>query len=214
MVAGTRVFGADCSDADQLTKAEIEGRQQVRAICDILRENFTTDATVPLAALPAKIGIRETRHARCLHQLTEMEILNGKRFPDAIANGTYRVDIHHADKPGITFRYLDGREEYSAPNEKRIVSRWRDESQDYPTFYQIPYASLVPRSATNVLVAGRAIDADMGAFGATRVMVNCNQTGEAVGTASYLALDGNMSVSEIDVSTLRETMRRQGAIII
>ena len=216
MVAGTRIFGADCSDADQLTKAEIEGRRQVRAICDILRENFVSDTSVPLVALPTKIGLRETRHARCLHQLTEAEVLNGKRFPDAIANGTYRVDIHHADKPGITFRYLDGREEYVVPNETKEVGRWRDagtRGKD-PTFYQIPYTSLVPQGAANILVAGRAIDADQGAYGAVRVMVNCNQTGEAAGTASYLALDGNTSVAEIDTSKLRETMRKQGSIII
>ena len=25
------------------------------------------------------------------------ELLHGHRFPDAIANGTYRVDVHHMD---------------------------------------------------------------------------------------------------------------------
>jgi len=214
MVAGTRVFGADCSDADQLTKAEIEGRRQVRAMCDILRENFVDDESVPLAALPAKIGIRETRHAHCHHQLTETEVLTGKRFPDAIANGTYRVDIHHADKPGITFRYLDGREEYVAPNEARKVGRWRDEVSENPTFYQIPYRSLIPQGANNVLAAGRIIDADQGAFGAIRVMVNCNQTGEAAGTASYLALNEGTSVAKVDIEKLRKTMQKKGAIII
>ena len=214
MVAGTRIHEADCSDADQLTKAEIEGRRQVRAICDILRGKSTDDQFVPLAALPAKIGIRETRHACCLHKLTEMEVLNGTRFPDAIANGTYRVDIHHVDKPGVTFRYLDGTEVYSVPGGMGKSGRWREETPDNPTFYQIPYTSLVPQGADNVLVAGRVIDADQGAFGAVRVMVNCNQTGEAAGTASYLALDGNISVSEIDTDKLRETMKNQGAIII
>jgi len=44
---------------------------------------------------------------------------------DAIANGTYRVDVHHSDKPGITFRYLDGREVYIAPGKPVVASRWR-----------------------------------------------------------------------------------------
>lgn len=214
MVAGTRVFNADCSDADQLTKAEIEGRRQVRAICDIIRENSDDKNYVPLTGLPSKIGIRETRHARCLHELTEEEILTGKRFSDAIANGTYRVDIHHADKPGITFRYLDGREEYIAPGEPRISGRWLDKSSEGATFYQIPYRSLVPQGASNVLVAGRSLDADIGAFGAVRVMVNCNQTGEAAGVAAYLALQHGKPVSEVAPAELRETMKNQGAIII
>ncbi len=214
MVAGTRVFGADCSDADQLTAAEIEGRRQVRAMCDILRENFLPDGCVPLAALPARIGIRETRHARCHHTLTEVEVLTGKRFPDAIANGTYRVDIHHADGPGITFRYLDGTEEYSVPGEEKQMGRWCEEGSANATFYQIPYASLVPQGTPNVLAAGRMIDADEGAFGAVRVMVNCNQTGEAAGTASYLALNAGLPVSEVDTHRLRKTMGKQGSIVI
>ena len=92
MVAETRVHGADCSDADHVPGGEV----------------------VSLAALPAYIGIRETRHAVCLHRLTEAEVLEGVRFPDAIANGSYRVDVHHSGKAGLTFRYLDGREVYAA----------------------------------------------------------------------------------------------------
>jgi hypothetical protein len=191
MLAGTRVYNADCSDADQLTAATIEGRRQVRAICDILRENFMNGQGTPLLTLPAKIGIRESRHARCLHTLTQDELLSGHRFPDAIGNGTYPVDIHNARGGGITFRHLE-----KAP------------------FYQIPYASLVPQGASNVLIAGRSIDADEGAFGAVRVMINCNQTGQAAGVAAWLALDSGQSVAEIDTARLRETLKKQGAAIV
>lgn len=213
MVAGTRVFGVDCSDADELTQAEIEGRRQVRAICDILRENFLDEEINPLVSLPAKIGIRDTRHANCLHQLTEEEVLYGVRFPDAIANGTYRVDIHSHENQGIIFRYLDGTEVWLGAEGQKTVGRWCPEEEATSTFYQIPYASLVPEPATNVLVAGRILDADPGAFGAVRVMVNCNQTGEAAGTAAYVALDGDRTVSGIDVQVLRTLMKRQGSII-
>lgn len=191
MLAGTRVFGADCSDADQLTAASIEGRRQVRAVCDLLREHFMDGKGVPLLTLPAKIGVRETRHARCLHTLTETELLSGQRFPDAIANGTYPVDIHNARGAGVTFRHLE-----KAP------------------FYQIPYRSLVPQGARNVLVAGRCIDADEGAFGAVRVMVNTNQTGQAVGVAAYLALTSGRGVADVDVAALRDTLKKQGAAVV
>jgi hypothetical protein len=191
MLAGTRVFNANCSDADELTAATIEGRRQVRAICDILRENFMGGQGTPLVTLPAKLGIRESRHARCLHTLTQDELLSGRRFADAIGNGTYPVDIHNARGGGITFRHLE-----KAP------------------FYQIPYSSLVPRGASNVLIAGRSIDADEGAFGAVRVMINCNQTGQAAGAAAWLALDSGKSVAEIDAARLRETLKKQGAAIL
>lgn len=192
MLAGTRVFDVDCSDADQLTRAELEGRRQVDAICELLRQNFLGGHGVPLVELPAKIGIRETRHVRCLHELTVDELLAGKRFPDAIANGTYHVDVHGASGAGVKFRELN----------------------DGVPFYQIPYASLVPRGAKNVLIAGRSIDADEQAFGAVRVMVNCNQMGQAAGVAAWLALDSNAPVAEIDPNKLRATLKEQGAEVI
>jgi hypothetical protein len=191
MLAGTRIFGADCSDADRLTAAELEGRRQVQAICDLLREHYMDGKGVPLAWLPAKIGIRETRHARCLHTLTVDELLGGKRFPDAVGNGTYPVDIHSADGAGVKFRHL----------------------KDAP-FYQIPFSSLIPRGARNVLVAGRSIDADEGAFGAVRVMVNCNQMGQAAGVAAWLALDSGADVRKLNVAKVRATLKRQGAVIL
>jgi len=214
MVAGTRVPDANCADADELTAAEIEGRRQVRAMCDILRNYFEAGERVSLAQVPATIGIRETRHAECLHLLTENEVLTGARFPDAIANGSYPVDVHHSSKPGITFRYLDGTERYVPPFGETVPGRWRDPVDEDPTFYQIPYRSLVPRGAENVLVAGRLIGADRGAYGAIRVMVNGNQTGEAAGVAAYLALDSGAPVADVNPDRLREVLGRRGARIL
>ena len=214
MVAGTRAHNADCSDADQLTQASLDTRRQVRSMCDLLRRHIPGGDCVHLAAVSTYIGIRETRHVDCLHRLTEDEVLRGEDFPDAIANGTYPVDVHHSNKPGITFRYLDGREAYVAPGRPRQESRWRPETTESPTFYQIPYRSLVPRGARNVLVAGRLIDVDRGAFGAVRVMVNCNQTGEAAGVAAWLARDTGRDVADVDTDTLREKLAELGALII
>lgn len=213
MLAGTRVYD-NCSDAEGFTRAEIEGRRQVRAIHDIFRK-YADGSKLHLQALPARIGIRETRHVRCLHQLTGDEVLHGKRFDDAIANGSYRVDIHHDDKPGLTFRYLDGRQVYARPGYPGEESRWRAETDDNPTFYQIPYRSLVPQGAFgNVLAAGRFIDADTVAHGAIRVMVNMNQTGEAAGVAAHLALKNECNAKDVDVSKLRGLLAEGGSIML
>jgi len=81
-------------------------------------------------------------------------------------------------------------------------------------FYQIPYRSLVPKGSANVLVAGRCLDADEGAFGAVRVMVNCNQMGQAAGVAAWLALDGGIDVATVDAAKLRATLKQQGAAVL
>ena len=141
-------------------------------------------------------------------------MLTGKRFDDAVANGSYRVDVHHPDKPGLTFRYQDGTEVYVSPTGGGKRTRWRPKTKENPTFYQVPYRSLVPKAAKNVLVAGRCLDADRGAFGAVRVMVNCNQTGKAAGAAAHVALDGGISVADVDAAKLREVLKKQGAIVI
>ena len=213
MLAGTRVY-QDCSTAQGFSQAEIEGRRQVRAIHDLLRR-YAPKAALTLQSLPARIGIRETRHVRCLHRLTGEEVLNGRRFPDAIANGSYRVDIHHADKPGITFRYLDGRELYVRPGFPGVESRWRPETSENPTFYQIPYRTLVPDGPyDNLLAAGRFIDADEEAHAAIRVMVNMNQTGEAAGTAAFLALKNGIAAREVNTDELRGVLSEGGSLVL
>jgi hypothetical protein len=64
----------------------------------------------------------------------------------------------------------------------------------------------------NLLIAGRLIDADREAFGSVRVMVNCNQMGEAAGVAAALALQHSQTVSAIDVPGLRIALVEGGSI--
>lgn len=213
MLAGTRVYGVDCSNAEQLTKAEIEGRRQVRAFMDMIRK-YVPENRIALQALPSQIGIRETRHVKCQYQIKGDDILYGKMFDDAIANGSYRVDIHHQDKPGITFKYLDGSQSYDRPGYPSVRSRWREKTKTNPTFYQIPFRSLVPEKHGNLVVAGRMLDADLVAFSATRVMVNMNQTGEAAGTAAYLALETNSSVPKLEVEKIRRMLTKGGSVVV
>jgi hypothetical protein len=214
--AETHVFDVNCVDANQFTYSEMEGRRQVRAFMDLIRKYGPNESAIGLVDLPASIGIRETRHIKSQHKLTEADILHGRRFADAIANGSYRVDIHHSDCSGITFRYLDGTEEIISHRASgKSLGRWREELQEDPTFYQVPYRSIVPTDKfNNVLMCGRMIDADPGAFGAVRVMVNLNQLGEAAGVAAYLALDRCVSVGDVPIALLRENLERGGSIIL
>jgi hypothetical protein len=154
--------------------------------------------------------VRETWHARCLHQLTADELLRGETFPDAIANGTYPVDVHSPE--GTLMRYLDGTESFVGTDGTQRTGRWRDESTPTPRCYHIPYRCLVPLEAENVLVAGRVLDADREAFGGVRVMVNMNQTGEAAGVASALALQYGVKVTEVAPAELRAALTDGGSL--
>jgi len=215
MRADTHVFDTNTAEGDKLTAAEIEGRRQIRAIMDIIRKYGPSHGKVDLVDLAASIGARETARIQATYQMTGDDVLYGRHFDDAIANGSYRVDIHHSDSPGITFRYLEGTEVIiPGRNKPKKIGRWRDKTASNPTYYQIPYRSLLQKKYRNLLLAGRMLDADKVAFSAVRVMVNMNQTGEAAGIAAFLALEGDISVQQVESSKLREQLKSGGSLIL
>jgi len=195
MLAGTKIPELDISDGVSLTVAEIEGRRQLRAIQDLV-----ADAGYPrpiLEALPSLIGIRDTKHIQALYRVTTDDILYGREFPDVIGRGTYRVDVHSQNPPGSRFLYLDGREVFISPHKKNESGHWRDPALPTPPFYQIPLRSMIPAGVDNIITAGRMIDAESGAFGALRVMVNLNQCGEAAGTVAAMAVAQDKPIPDI-----------------
>ncbi len=219
MFAGTRVYHTACAEADDLTAAEIEGRRQIRAVMDMYRKYAETDskARFGLTALPSALGIRESRHIDCLYRVTDDDALYGRRLPDAIANCSYTFDLHHDTETGhaITFRYLNGTEErHGKPGSPPELGRWRPETAEDPTFYQIPFRSIVPKNSQNVLLAGRMFDAEEIAFSGMRVMVNMNQLGEAAGVGAYLALDKDIPVDKIDAADVRRLLAAGGSVVI
>jgi hypothetical protein len=213
MSAEPHVFRVNAADANDLTQAEIEGRRKVRAIMDMIRKYGPQKHNICLLDLGSSIGIRETRRFEASYELTEQDVLTGRPFEDAVANGSYRVDVHDAQNGGFAFRYLDGRE-VVANADGRQDRRWRDPIEEDPTFYQIPYRSMVAEQAPNLVMAGRMIGADVGAFGAIRVMVNMNQTGEAAGVAAALAAKADAATLGVDPAALRAGLADGGSIVI
>jgi hypothetical protein len=209
-VFGARLNGVDASDADQATAAILEARRRQRALLDMIRAETGADAKA--IALAQALGVRETWHGTCRHRLTSGDLLEGRTFPDAIARGTYPVDVHSPE--GTLLRHLDGTEHFVQRDGSVKKRRWRDENTSGPAFYEIPYRCLVPEAAENLLVAGRLLDADREAFGGVRVMVNMNQTGEAAGVAAWLALRHDRPAAEICPAKLRQTLQRGGSHLL
>lgn len=199
-LSNTRVSKCDPSRPEDLTRAELECRAQLRRLVDAVNRAFPMPEgeELSLVALAPHVGLRESCHIRGLYHLTSEDILYGRRFDDVIARGSYRVDIHEG--AGITFRYLDGHEEKQVLDEKgRIVWKkgfWREPQETMPTWYEIPYRAIVPQGAENVLAPGRMLDCAREAYGASRVMVNCNQMGESAGRAAANALKHGLAAPD------------------
>lgn len=214
MYAETHAFGMNCADAKQLTQAEMNERLKILMIMDMARKAHPEiEDRLSLLTLSSQIGIRETRRFEARYQLTEQDVLEGVRFEDAIANGSYRVDVHNPEGGGFLFKYLDGSQCAISAN-GREWGRWREERAVNPTFYQIPYRCMTHNACQNLIMAGRMICADSAAYGAIRVMVNLNQTGEAAGVAAWLALQTNCAAYDVMPDELRETLTNGGSVML
>lgn len=191
-VCAARVNACDPTVAADLTKGLFETRRQVRALVDLVNRDYPMPAgeRLSLVTIGSDLGVRESRHIKAKYRVTEMDVLRGRHFEDCIGRGTYNVDIHGG--AGITFRELNGKEYTMVVDKDGEVtwkhSRWRDDKGPYPTYYEIPLSALIPEKAENLICAGRMIDCERNAYGALRVMVNCNQMGEAAANAVVKAL--------------------------
>ena len=186
----SRIHNVDATDADQMTRAEIEGHRQVVYLVDFFRKYVPGFENCTLIDSAPQIGVRETRHITGEYVLTEEDVLRARRFPDAIARVSFPIDIHDVTGGGGVFQ---------GP-------------KDGP-YYTIPYRSLVPLRIDNLLLAGRCISATHEAHGSLRVMPPCFAMGQAAGTAASLAIETKTRPRDIDVGLLRRALEDQGALV-
>ena len=131
-------------------------------------------------------GTRESRRIECDYMLTENDILENRRFPDAVALGGWDIDNHNG-----LFAY----------NEKPSLI--------YPVegSYDIPYRSYVVKNFDNLFVGGRCMGASKLAMSSVRVMGTCAVGGQAIGTAAaQLCNKKAMNVREIDIFSLQQRL--------
>jgi hypothetical protein len=183
-------LGIDATDAMALGRAEMEGRRQAWRAAQYLREAVPGCEQGRLVAFATQVGVRETRRIEGDHVLTAEELLQPAQFADAIAAGAYPIDIHPASGGGLVYSAL---------------------GDDHA--YQIPYRSLVPSTLDNALVAGRGVSATHQALAAIRVMTISMAVGQAAGTAAAMACAAEGAVREVDVASLRDALRRDGACL-
>lgn len=185
----TRVVEVDPTDIEQLSQAEIEGRRQALEYFRFLRERVPGYERACLAGLSVQIGVRESRRIWGRYRLTREDVLNGRKFEDAIAQCGAPIEEHHAGK--------DTRWEYLPEGET----------------YHIPYRCLLPANCEGLIVAGRCLSADHDAHASVRSMGQCMAMGQAAGVAAAWAAQHKTTPAEIPISRLQERLRQIGAIL-
>jgi len=183
-----RIVG-DATNARDLTRAEVQGRQNAFTLFEYFRKHVAGFADGRLLQTSPQIGIRETRRLAGVYTLTGDDIRAGAAFEDAVALGCWPIDVH--------------------PTEGEVGSH----KMFVPDPYGIPYRTLVPASTDGLLTAGRCISVDREALGSVRVGGTCTATGHAAGTAAALSVRHDVRPRDLDVAQLQSTLRAQGALV-
>ncbi|MCR2808617.1 MULTISPECIES: FAD-dependent oxidoreductase [unclassified Microbacterium] len=180
----------DGTNVEQLTRGEIQGRQQVKdtfAFIKAVTPGFQDSYIVDIAP---SIGIRETRRIVGPYQLTEDDVLGCADFDDTIGVNGWPVEAHVVGDVEFRFAPVDSR-----------------------GYNQLPYRMLVPQVVENLLVAGRCASMTQGGQSSGRVTGPCFVMGQAAGTAADLALSGGTSAAGIDIGELQARLTAAGAYL-
>jgi hypothetical protein len=188
----------DGTNHDDLAYAEVEARKQVQCLIQFFRKYVQGFENSYLLHMAPQIGIRETRRIMGEYVFGADDVIEGRKFADAIARLAYPVDVHSAK--GYTKEKQEG--ETKHPNVPP--------SGDW---YEVPYRSLVPLKVENLLVAGRCISATHEGQGAVRIMPCCAAMGQAAGTAAALSIKAGVSPRRLDTQILIEELRKQGSLV-
>lgn len=185
-IHGVRV-PADPTNAADLTRAEMQGRADAHAMFRAWKRDVPGfEHSYFLEAYPW-IGVRESRRMLGQHVLSEEDLMQSRRFEDAIATGCWYLDLH--------------------PNKTTIGSAndFKPEKVQ-PKPYDIPYRSLLPQKVENLIVAGRCHSATRGAHASTRVTATAMAMGEAAGLAAAMAVRSGQSPQELNGTKVREAL--------
>ncbi|MET9670276.1 FAD-dependent oxidoreductase [Streptomyces sp. NPDC006475] len=170
----------------------------IYGIWDHIKNSGEYDAdTLTLEWVGSVPGKREYRRFVGDHILTQQDIIEQTRFPDAVGFGGWSIDLHPA---GGMYADADG--------SKHLFSSG---------LYHIPFRSLYSRNVDNLLLAGRDISASHVAFGTTRVMATCAVTGEAAGVAAGLCIRDGLTPRQLandHIDLLQQTLLRHDASLL
>jgi glycine/D-amino acid oxidase-like deaminating enzyme len=189
LVHMTRIPNVDATDPEQLTRAEVDGRRQVREYARFLRDRVPGFERSVVVATSPSIGIRESRRVHGDYVLTRSDVLGARRFDDEIALCGAPIEDHHAG----------GDTDWQYVAEGGV--------------YGIPVRCLLPAGLDGMLVAGRCFSASHDAHASARSMATCMAMGQAAGTAAAMAVRDGILPRAVDAAALRSRLTADGALL-
>ena len=167
------------ADAEDLTRAEIQLRQECFDAITYLQANLPGYEKSQVVETYPQIGVRQGRRIRGVYELKNEDLKSSRHFEDGIA----RLGVYFPDwGPNYAIEGLD---------------------------YDVPYRCLVPETVDGLLVAGRCVSCDYTACNTMRLIVPCFATGQAAGCAAAIAARDNCAPRDVSMDTLRNALSQQ-----
>lgn len=192
MVNATRLTARDGAmlnviDPADYTEAEIRGRRQVREYADFLAAGIPGLGDSFVVDTGVEVGIRQTRTIEGIQTLTNDDVVSCRKRADSICRSPWPIELHVGDKPKLQWLLDD--------------------------YYDVPYGTLVPALAENVIVAGRSLSAEHEALASARVTAQCFEYGHAAGAAADLSIETGAGFRDLTVTEIQERMRSAGSAL-
>ncbi|MFD0588943.1 FAD-dependent oxidoreductase [Paenibacillus sp. GCM10027627] len=191
LINAMHLFGIDPLDPASVKEGYEIGEREAPRITAFLKGKFKELEKLEYAGVAPELYIRESRHMVGEYRLSMADLMQNKDFWDAIAYGSYDVDIQRlgVDDSGSI-----------------MMS---------PLQYGVPFRALVPKQIDGLLVVGRSASFDSLPHGSARVIPLGMATGEAAGAAVKLAISEGISLRELSRSeqkivALRMMLTKQG----
>lgn len=191
LVNALLIFGVDPLDSVSRQQAKEMANNELPLVVKFLNQKVPGLEDAKLAGVAPELYVRESRHIYGKYRLTIDDVLENRDFQDRIAFGSYPVDMQPSGPgiPGV------------------IIGK--------PQQYAVPFRCLVPEQVDGLLVAGRAASFDSLAHGSARTIPVGMAAGQSAGAAAALAIQNNISFSELSADTqlikeLQQRLNKQG----
>lgn len=184
-LAGQKGEMLNVINPEDRTHAEISGRRSAREYHRFFKDNVPAFKNSELIDMAPEVGVRQTRTIVGEKQLSNEHVVNCTKCNDGIVRSSWPIELHAGEVSKLNWLIND--------------------------YYEIPYATLVPKELHNVIVAGRSLCAEHEALASSRVTAQCFEYGHAAAVATALKLETDCSYKDIDTNELRKRMVANGS---
>lgn len=186
LVNGTKITGFDGRDLDVTdpldhSEAEQFSIYQARAFFDFLRQEIPGCEDAYFIDYAQEVGVRQTRSIEGVKRLMNDDVVNTRKTDDSIARSSWPIELHYGAKPKTEWLVDD--------------------------YYDVPFATLVPKQGRNVIVAGRCLSAEHEALASCRVTAQCFEYGRAAALAADMSIREGLDFQAIDGVGISQLMK-------